>query len=147
MDPSGFFDSIARMSWFEVGMLICFGAGWPFSVWKQWKTKTSAGKSLLFLVLVLIGYLLGAIHKLLYSPDVVIVLYLVNFLLVFVDLCLCFRYQPRPQATPVVPKMHTEIHPARHPSLESHPSLHPAHEAVDRPNETRKKHRRKNEGG
>lgn len=81
-------------------MLVCFGASWPFSVYKTWKTKTSQGKSLIFLVLVIIGYLGGITHKILYSRDIVIYLYVLNTLLVSADLMLCLKYARR-TATPV----------------------------------------------
>ena len=81
------------MSIFEIGMLICFGASWPFSVHKTWKSKTCEGKSMVFLWLVLIGYACGVTHKILYSMDLVILLYILNGLLVLADLCLCYRYR------------------------------------------------------
>ena len=41
---------IKSMSIFEAGMLICFGASWPFAVMKTYKTKSVKGKSRLFLL-------------------------------------------------------------------------------------------------
>ncbi len=73
-------------------MLLCFGASWPFSVYKTWKSKTSQGKSLVFLYLVIVGYVCGIAHKLLYSRDIVIVFYMVNMLMVLTDLILCSVY-------------------------------------------------------
>ena len=81
------------MSIFEMGMLICFGASWPFSVYRTWKTKTSESKSMIFLWLVFVGYLCGIAHKVFYYRDVVILLYILNGLLVFTDICLCYRYR------------------------------------------------------
>jgi hypothetical protein len=81
------------MSIFEIGMLVCFGASWPFAVYKTWKTKTCEGKSMVFLWLVFIGYLSGVMHKIVYCLDLVILLYALNGLLVFTDLCLCYRYR------------------------------------------------------
>ncbi len=83
------------MSFFEVGMLLCFGASWPFSVYKTWKAKTGKGKSLIFLWLVLTGYGCGLIHKLLYSRDLVIAIYLLNATLVLADIVLCTTYLRR----------------------------------------------------
>lgn len=83
------------MSIFEAGMLVCFGTSWPFSVYKTWKTKSCKGKSLIFLSLVFIGYLCGITHKLLYSRDFVILLYLLNGALVLTDLILCRIYLSR----------------------------------------------------
>jgi hypothetical protein len=83
------------MSLFEMGMLLCFGASWPFSVYKTWKAKTNKGKSLIFLWLVLIGYGCGIAHKILYSRDFVIAFYVVNATLVLVDIVLCTTYTRR----------------------------------------------------
>jgi len=82
-----------HLSIFEIGMLICFGASWPFAVAKTYKTKNVKGKSILFLSLILIGYLFGMLHKIFFSPDPVIYLYLANGLLVLADMILYFRYK------------------------------------------------------
>ncbi len=79
------------MSIFEIIMLFCFGFSWPFSIYKSWKSKQVGSKSLVFLILVIIGYIAGIIHKLLYSRDYVIVLYAVNASMVFIDMLLYFR--------------------------------------------------------
>jgi hypothetical protein len=84
------------VSVFEIGMLVCFGASWPFALYKTWKTKDSRGKSLRFLSLVFIGYLSGILHKLFFSRDAVIALYALNGSLVLADLVLCYRYRKRP---------------------------------------------------
>jgi len=74
------------MSVFEILMLLCFGAAWPFSIYKSWKSRSSKGKSAVFLVILLCGYLAGIFHKILYSYDEVIFLYMLNFVMVSVDL-------------------------------------------------------------
>ncbi len=80
-----------RLSIFEIIMLICFGAAWPFSIYKSYKSGTNAGKSLLFLYVVFIGYLAGIVHKIIYNFDFVIILYITNGLMVFIDLLLYYR--------------------------------------------------------
>lgn len=94
-DWMSFWETATRMSWFEIGMLICFGAGWPLSIYRMTKTKSSAGKSLLFLVLVMLGYFFGVCHKLFYHLDVVILLYLALFFVVMTDFFVCIRYRSR----------------------------------------------------
>lgn len=84
------------MSIFEAGMLICFGASWPLAVAKTYKTKNVKGKSALFLSLVIIGYICGIIHKILYSFDFIIVLYIFNGSLAITDLILYFKYKNLP---------------------------------------------------
>ncbi len=79
------------MSIFEALMLVCFGSAWPFSIYKSYTSRSNKGKSLFFLIIVEIGYLSGITHKLLYSYDLVLFLYLLNALLVFIDLLLYGR--------------------------------------------------------
>ena len=59
------------MSIFEAIMLICFGASWPFAVLKTYRTKAVKGKSRLFLILVILGYISGMINKILNGMDIV----------------------------------------------------------------------------
>jgi len=51
------------MSAFEVLMLVCFGAAWPASIYRSYVSRTTAGKSIVFLVVVFAGYLAGITHK------------------------------------------------------------------------------------
>ncbi len=81
------------MSVFEIIMLVCFGSAWPFSIYRSWRSKSVAGKSLFFLLVVLTGYLAGIMHKLFFNFDRVIFLYMVNFMLVLTDVLLYFRYR------------------------------------------------------
>ena len=48
---------------FEALMLICFGLAWPLSIYKTWEMKTSKGKSLFFLAVILIGYISGILFE------------------------------------------------------------------------------------
>lgn len=79
------------MSIFEIGMLVCFGAAWPLNIYKSYKSRTAAGKSILFQWAILVGYICGITHKILYSRDVVLYLYILNFAMVAVDTVLYFR--------------------------------------------------------
>lgn len=79
------------MSLFEIGMLVCFGAAWPLNIYKSFKSRTSAGRSILFQWAILLGYICGIVHKLLYSRDVVLFLYVLNFVMVAIDTVLYFR--------------------------------------------------------
>jgi hypothetical protein len=76
------------MSVFEVLMLVFFGLSWPISIAKVLKTRAVAGKSPLFLGIVIAGYACGIAHKALYAFDWVIILYIVNLLMVAADLVL-----------------------------------------------------------
>ncbi len=79
------------MSVFEITMLVCFGAAWPVSIYKSLRTRAVAGKSLFFLIIVLVGYVAGILHKLIFRYDLVIFLYGLNALMVGIDIVLYLR--------------------------------------------------------
>jgi hypothetical protein len=79
------------MSIFEIIMLICFGFAWPFSIYKSYTSRSIKGKSFFFLLVIFIGYLSGILHKLIYYYDGVIYLYLLNMLMVGIDMLLYLR--------------------------------------------------------
>jgi hypothetical protein len=79
------------VSIFEAMMLLCFGAAWPSSIYKSYTSRTSRGKSIVFLIIVLIGYFAGILHKVFYNMDPVIYLYIINALMVLADIFLYFR--------------------------------------------------------
>ena len=79
------------MKEFEMVMLICFGASWPASLWKSWRSGSTKGKSIIFLFLIGIGYLSGIIYKIGTGFDYVSWFYILNFLLVAGDVALFFR--------------------------------------------------------
>jgi len=72
-------------------MLVCFGAAWPFSIYKSYRSRKNAGKSVVFLYVICTGYLAGIIHKIFYSLDPVLYLYILNMMMVTVDLLLYYR--------------------------------------------------------
>ena len=74
------------MSIFEAVMLLCFGLAWPFSIYKSWKTRENGSKSLLFLIALLIGYGSGITHKVIYNFDGVIFLYIINAVMVSIEI-------------------------------------------------------------
>ncbi|MDI6757665.1 MAG: hypothetical protein QME32_06565 [Endomicrobiia bacterium] len=79
------------MSIFEIIMLVCFGAAWPFSLRKSYVSRRNEGKSLAFLVVVCVGYAAGVAHKVLRHPDAVTALYALNGIMVFIDIMLYLR--------------------------------------------------------
>lgn len=80
------------MSLFEVIMLVCFGISWPISIIKALRTRQVAGKSPLFMIIVMTGYASGIVHKLLNAQDWVISLYILNLLMVGIDLILYLHF-------------------------------------------------------
>ncbi len=79
------------MSIFEIIMLICFGAAWPFSIYRSYTSRSVEGKSLLFLLVIFLGYISGILHKIFYYYDNVIYLYTLNMLMVGIDILLYLR--------------------------------------------------------
>ena len=79
------------MSIFEILMLVCFGAAWPFSIARSYRSRATGGKSLPFLYIVLVGYVAGILHKIFFSYDLVIFLYGLNGLMVATDIGLYYR--------------------------------------------------------
>ncbi len=77
---------------FEAAMIICFGLSWPISVSKSWKSRTTKGKSLLFEVFILIGYLCGIAGKVItHNISYVLVFYIINTIMVIIDITLYYR--------------------------------------------------------
>lgn len=77
---------------FEAFMVICFGISWPLSIMKSYKSRTTKGKSIFFILFILAGYGFGIISKLLGTHiTYVFVFYVLNFIMVFIDVCLYVR--------------------------------------------------------
>ena len=85
----------ANVSIWEIAMLITFAASWPAAILKTYTSKNPGGKSLLFASLIIIGYICGSVHKLLYQPDLVFWLYWFNTFLVATDAFLVILYRRR----------------------------------------------------
>ena len=81
---------------FEVIMLLCFGAAWPFSIYKMLKSKRSAGKSLVFLVVIFLGYISGILFQYYGERNAVIFLYMLNACMVACDIGLTIKYSRKP---------------------------------------------------
>lgn len=78
---------------FEIAMIVLFGCSWPANVIKSYKSRTAKGKSLLFLILILSGYLFGIAGKIISGNFkwYVLFFYVLNALMVSFDLLLYFR--------------------------------------------------------
>ena len=83
----------------EIVMVVSFGASWPLNVMKSWKSRTTKGKSLPFLCLILFGYVAGITSKLVNevymanfaSKWYVLFFYVLNMIMVGADLCIYYR--------------------------------------------------------
>lgn len=79
------------MQIFEFIMLACFGLSWPISVYKSIKSKSTQGKSIVFIVAIIIGYISGIIGKIVNKQlTYVLLIYCFNLIVVSVDLILFF---------------------------------------------------------
>ena len=85
------------MSLFEVGMLVCFGLAWPLNIYKSLTSRSTSGKSVFFLLVVWVGYVFGITHKIFYSNDIVLWLYVLNLTMVSFDIFLFFRNRRQEQ--------------------------------------------------
>lgn len=72
-------------------MMVCFGAAWPFAIYRSWTSRSVEGKSFVFLVIVQAGYLAGILHKVFYRLDGVVALYVINLIMVSIDVMLYLR--------------------------------------------------------
>jgi len=79
------------MSPYEILMLVCFGFAWPPSIYKSWKSRQTGGKSVIFMLIVELGYVAGILNKIFYHFDAVVWLYVLNFAMVGVDIVLYLR--------------------------------------------------------
>ena len=83
----------------EVTMIVSFGISWPLNVLKSYRARTTKGKSLAFLLLILFGYVAGITSKLIneaYMADFahkwyVLFFYVLNFTMVSLDLIMYIR--------------------------------------------------------
>jgi alkyl hydroperoxide reductase subunit AhpC len=83
----------------EVIMIVSFGASWPLNVIKSYKARTTKGKSLAFLLLILFGYVAGIISKFVNEAYIaqigqkwyVLFFYFLNFTMVSIDLAMYVR--------------------------------------------------------
>ena len=88
------------MSIYEITMLLCFGAAWPFAIYRSATSRSVEGKSVLFLFILMAGYIAGICHKYFYSYDRVIFLYMLNLTMVGADTVLYFRNRRAAETAP-----------------------------------------------
>lgn len=75
----------------EAIMLLCFGLSWPTSLYKSITSRSTKGKSVIFLWLIMFGYVCGVINKLINGYDLVMWLYVINGLMVMADTIMYYR--------------------------------------------------------
>lgn len=77
---------------FEVIMLICFGLSWPISVYKSIKSKSTKGKSVIFLFAIIAGYISGIVGKIVNDQvtSLAFPFYILNLCVVSLDTIIYF---------------------------------------------------------
>lgn len=83
----------------EVVMIVSFGASWPLNVLKSYRARTTKGKSLAFLLLIVFGYIAGIVSKLVNEAYMaafaekwyVLFFYVLNLIMVSADVVLYAR--------------------------------------------------------
>ena len=94
----------------EVSMLILFGISWPISLVKSIRSKSTKGKSLIFLILIDIGYICGMASKIVSTTFVwstdwwVFAIYVINFSFVTSDLIVYFINKKREKMLELTPQ-------------------------------------------
>ena len=77
---------------FETIMIICFGISWPLSILRSIRSKSTKGKSLLFMLFIFAGYIAGILGKFLsHTYNLAFWFYFPNLLMVGTDILLYFR--------------------------------------------------------
>ena len=73
----------------EMIMVICFGISWPISIYKSLRTRSTKGKSLIFLFFIWFGYVAGILSKIISNKiTYVFIFYCINLFMVSVDIIL-----------------------------------------------------------
>ena len=75
----------------EFLMLCCFCFSWPFSIIESYRSKSTSGKSLSFMLLIIGGYLFGIVHKIVNGFDWVSWAWVAGLTLVCIDTLLYWR--------------------------------------------------------
>ena len=76
----------------ETLMIVSFGISWPLSIVRSYRSRSTKGKSLLFLSVSFLAYCCGIISKFMAtSLSYVIVFYCINICFVGCDIILFFR--------------------------------------------------------
>ena len=81
---------------FEILMIILFGASWPFNIVRAYKARTAKGTSLLFTLLIMIGYVFGILSKIFANNWTALrifafVFYCINLVMLSIALLIYFR--------------------------------------------------------
>ncbi len=84
----------------EFGMLFAFGFSWPFAIARTYRSKSVDGKSPMFMLIVILGYMCGIASHLVEGTKLwLVAVYLADIALVSTDLALYCIYASRQHTT------------------------------------------------
>lgn len=73
-------------------MIICFGVSWPLSIIRSYRSRSTKGKSLLFLCFIAFGYICGISAKFIsHTYNLAFWFYFPNIIMVSTDIYLYLR--------------------------------------------------------
>ena len=83
----------------EALTILCFGLSWPVSIHKSWVSRTAKGKSVVFEVILLVGYAIGIVRKVIQVGEgasgfifwLGFCFYVLNFIQICIDMALYAR--------------------------------------------------------
>jgi hypothetical protein len=76
----------------ETVMILSFGISWPLSIIRSYRSRSTKGKSIMFSVFILIGYICGLASKMLsHTYNLAYYFYYPNVIMVAADIILYFR--------------------------------------------------------
>jgi hypothetical protein len=76
----------------ETLMILSFGISWPLSIMRSYRSRSTKGKSLLFMCFIVFGYICGIISKTLTSNfNLAYYFYFPNVVMVSTDIALYLR--------------------------------------------------------
>lgn len=76
----------------ETMMIVCFGLSWPLSIIRSYSSRSTKGKSLLFMCFIVFGYVCGLASKIMsHTYNLAFWFYFPNIVMVSTDICLFFR--------------------------------------------------------
>ena len=82
--------TLMNFTFLEIFIPILFGCSWPVSIYKSVKSRTTKGKSIIFLFINIAGYVIWITYKYFTNFNFVLYLYVINVLMVICDVVIYF---------------------------------------------------------
>lgn len=76
----------------ETLMIVSFGVSWPLSIVRSYRSRSTKGKSLMFMCFIVFGYICGLASKAMtHTYNLAFYFYFPNIIMVCTDIALYFR--------------------------------------------------------